>query len=161
MSQHGFNEYGETDLERVSTEPQRRALDAMSEDLVRKLNAMVAEQEARARDFAAHQHSLSSLPQLNQELPQVSVPQVEQTPLKGLLKQQRPQKQGGITNGPRPATKQQQLPPAEPIYDYPPVDWDEEGHNQPAQEEKKEAGISAGTIIFIIFVLFFILRSCS
>lgn len=161
MSQHGFNEYGETDLERVSTEPQRRALDAMSEDLVRKLNAMVAEQEARARDFAAHQHSLSSLPRLHQELPQVSVPQVEQTPLKGLLKQQRPKKQGGITNGPRPATKQHHLPPAEPIYDYPPAEWDEETHHQPIQEEKKEAGIGAGTIIFIIFVLFFILRSCS
>ena len=55
--------------ERVTTEPQRQALDAMSQELVNKLNIMVAEQEQRAREFAARQHSLSSLPQ--QTLPPV------------------------------------------------------------------------------------------
>lgn len=49
----------------VTTEPQRQALEAMSNDLVNKLNTMVAEQEQRAHDFAAQQHSLSSLPTCN------------------------------------------------------------------------------------------------
>lgn len=57
---------------RVTTEPQRQALDAMSQELVNKLNVMVAEQEQRAREFAARQHSLSSLPQ--QTLPSDPVP---------------------------------------------------------------------------------------
>ena len=48
--------------EQVTTEPQRLALEAMSNELVEKLHAMVEEQQQRAREFAAHQHSLSSLP---------------------------------------------------------------------------------------------------
>ena len=50
------------DQEKVSTEPQRLALEEMSRDLVDKLNKMVAEQEERAAQFAAQQHSLSAKP---------------------------------------------------------------------------------------------------
>ena len=42
---------------------QRRALEEMSRQLLDKLNEMVTEQEARAREFAERVHSVSSLPQ--------------------------------------------------------------------------------------------------
>lgn len=46
----------------VTTEPQRRALDEMSRELLDKLNSMVAAQNARAEEFARTQHSLSARP---------------------------------------------------------------------------------------------------
>ena len=58
----------------VTTEPQRKALESMSEALVHKLNMMVAEQEARAREFANQQHSLSSLPTQHQPQLQTNIP---------------------------------------------------------------------------------------
>lgn len=134
--------------ERVSTEPQRRALDAMSDELVRKLHTMVAEQEARARDFAAHQHSLSSLPQLTPYQPPQQPPH---TPA------------GNITNGPRPALRQQNTPPQHPSVHYgdihsTPSDFFPEEDSLP--EPKKERGIGAGTIVFIVFIILVILRNC-
>lgn len=63
----------------VTTEPQKQALEAMSNELVQKLNAMVAEQERRAHAFAAQQHSLSSLPTYS--LPEVTAPQLPEAPL--------------------------------------------------------------------------------
>ena len=47
----------------VSTEPQRLALEAMSAQLVHKLNAMIREQEERVRIFAEQHHATTSLPQ--------------------------------------------------------------------------------------------------
>lgn len=55
----------------VTTEPQRQALDEMSRELLRKLNAMVEEQNERARQFANTEHSLSSTPmEFNLTLPE-------------------------------------------------------------------------------------------
>ena len=50
------------DIPEVSTEAQRQALDAMSEELVQKLNRMIEEQDARVREFAVQNPSLSALP---------------------------------------------------------------------------------------------------
>ena len=47
----------------VSTEAQRLALETMSAQLVHKLNAMIAEQETRTRDFAEQHHTHIALPQ--------------------------------------------------------------------------------------------------
>ena len=145
------NEYQD---ERVSTEPQRKALDAMSEDLVRKLHAMVAEQEARARDFAAHQHSLSSLPQLQQTFQQAAIPPVSQLP---------PQSPPAstITNGPRLPKNRPQRNKAQQPYS-PAPEWDSEvtPPTTPTQPQK-ESGIGAGTIITCIIIFLIIMRSCS
>ncbi len=46
----------------VTTEPQRKALDEMSQNLVEKLNEMVREQNERVERFAAIQHSRSATP---------------------------------------------------------------------------------------------------
>lgn len=58
----------EPNEQHVSTEAQRMALEAMSAQLVHKLNAMIREQEDRARAFAEQHHSTLSVPQ-NQHLP--------------------------------------------------------------------------------------------
>lgn len=60
----------EPNEQHVSTEAQRMALEAMSAQLVHKLNAMIREQEERARAFAEQHHSTLSIPQ-NQQLPVV------------------------------------------------------------------------------------------
>ena len=46
----------------VSTEPQRLALDAMSRELVEKLNRMVEEQNQRVEAFTQLEHSLAQRP---------------------------------------------------------------------------------------------------
>lgn len=103
--------------EHVTTEPQRLALEAMSQDLVKKLNCMVAEQEARAREFAAHQHSLSSLP--------VQTPPVAPTTTiislnKSIITSTRPLR--SHLHIPHPPTRRQykRLPPPIQIPIYPP-----------------------------------------
>ena len=52
----------------VSTEAQRLALETMSAQLVHKLNAMIAEQEARTRDFAKQHHPHIALPQTEEPI---------------------------------------------------------------------------------------------
>lgn len=144
--------------ERVSTEPQRKALDAMSEELVRKLHAMVAEQEARARDFAEHQHSLSSLPQLlpsTSQQPQVPSPHPTPRTYAGKgLSHHRP-----ITFGPQPNTQSpnhETPPPPTQLPQSPAPNT----YKQRDQQPPKEGGIGAGTIFFIILVIIVILRNC-
>ena len=165
----------------VTTEPQRLALEAMSQDLVLKLNAMVAEQERRAQEFAAQQHSLSSLPSFSvPEIKPPTLPQPTVTATAPLPK---------ATHGVK-ARMQQQAPAPQPTYqpeaELPPVPqprtrqqtrtaWDAPGKpNQDAGKqykmptiirdtpaEKQESSVGAGTIATIIFVLFIlIMRSC-
>lgn len=168
--------------EEVSTEPQRRALEAMSQDLVAKLNAMVAEQERRAQDFARQQHSLSSLP--SQTLPEISAPALPEINVPNLPEQplmpppqQRTQgvkaRMGEQTSTHAPAlppTPQAQSPrqQARNAWDY---QWDtgndkNNRHKTPtiireSGSEKKEGSIGAGTISVIIFIiLVLIMHGC-
>lgn len=149
--------------ERVSTEPQRRALDAMSDDLVRKLHAMVAEQEQRAREFAAHQHSLSSLPNLQQQFPHQQSFQQPPAPTTRKAQAKTPRPHSTITNGPRIS---QQKPFKNEVGQQPVpahTDWDTQ-FNTPSTapiQPKKENGCGVGTIIFCIILFLIIFRSCS
>ena len=87
----------------VDTEPQRKALEEMSQQLLERLNAMVAEQEQRANEFAARPHSLSSLPS------GIELPKLEPLP--------QPQPQGLPTGSqsphpqPAPASRPSVAPP--------------------------------------------------
>ena len=148
--------------ERVSSEPQRRALDAMSEDLVRKLHAMVAEQEARARAFAATQHSLSSLPKL-QPLPEQRFPEQHASTPQMTPAQVTTTHRSTISNGPRISQYQKQKKAARANAGTP-ADWDTQFDNIPAPtpaQPSKEKGCGAGTIITCIIIFLIILRSCS
>lgn len=144
----------------VSTEPQRQALDAMSQELVRKLHAMVAEQEERVKRFAANEPpSPSSIPAPSFPATLPSAPSGKKSPgspqesLSAGQMKQRPT----ITNGP-------QLPPSPPPrpaalpkkeYEMPKI------LRTPTQGRKEESGIGAGPIsVIIIILIILIMRSC-
>ncbi|MBE6418636.1 MAG: hypothetical protein E7031_00735 [Akkermansiaceae bacterium] len=149
--------------DQVTTEPQRQALEAMSEELVRKLNLMVAEQNARAQEFANQQHSLSALP--------VQQPQQVKTPN---FVQHQPKVESCISN----YQKRQPAQPIQPPVTPPQMDfWQEpvphksqHKPNRPSQrkqptiiqQNKEEEGVSATTVIVILLIAFSILsRACS
>ena len=168
----------------VSTEAARQALDAMSEELLLKLNRMIEEQEARVQEFAVQNPSLSSLPVTPKpiELPTHKLPQVAATPAKP-----------AHVSTPRTAP----LPPTFPPKDEPRTDitpqeaveeferlWKQikrERNQQPDRNQedppvpparfpkpslpvktakpKKESNI--GTWVFFIVVLIIIMRACA
>lgn len=154
----------------VTTEPQRLALEAMSRELVEKLNAMVAEQERRAHEFAAQQHSLSSLPAF-------TLPEVQQGATQSVPEQPLPQPHGIKAHLPQqPPTKAPALPdvPA-PRQLKKSTGWDDpwkgttdsdSEYKMPTiirdtSEDKKSGSIGAGTISIIIFIIFvLIMRGC-
>ncbi len=167
----------------VTTEPQRLALEAMSHDLVVKLNMMVAEQEQRAHDFAAHQHSLSSLPaQMTPELTQVEMPKMPSLPE---VQSEAPTTTRGVKarmaspqTPPQPQSQQAspsapQLPPMPtPQVHKKQAEWQPYGPQSQAErnsspyrmptiirepKEKKEGTIGAGTISVIIFIILILL----
>ncbi len=69
--------------QKVSTDTQRQALEAMSADLVSRLNIMISEQERRAKAFAALTHSTQAIPKAATQQPfvqpEVNTPQPKQT----------------------------------------------------------------------------------
>lgn len=136
----------------VTTEPQRQALEAMSEELVRKLNIMVAEQEARAREFAKHQHSLSSLPAQQQPQIHTHTPKPYQKP--------QPEYPRHFTTQHAESPKEQQFATSQHIEPRP------LRQKQPTvirqKEKQQEEGVSATAIIVILLILFsFFSRTCS
>lgn len=163
----------------VTTEPQRLALEAMSNDLVRKLNAMVAEQEQRAREFAAQQHSLSSLPTLS--VPEVAEPVIseipvaapQQTGIKARIAPQYRSEERVKTAPPPPTRKLPEVPKAATNQEFFRYNETRQVNTTSAREykmptiirdtgaEKKEGTIGAGTIATIIFILFIlIMQGC-
>ncbi len=159
--------------ERVTTEPQRQALDTMSQELVNKLNVMVAEQEQRAREFAARQHSLSSLPQQTEPSGNLFSPealsdaalaaqQVKSAPLpQAVAWENRPS--SGRTAPPQPPPVRSPLTGSTlttgkgNASGFPPPNG-----SFPSREPEEEKGVSinAGTLIVILLIGLVVLRSC-
>lgn len=146
--------------EDVTTEPQRRALEEMSQALTDKLHAMVAEQEQRIRDFAAQHQSQSPLPWMPEETAPQEIPAPAPLPQQAV-----PSRQAGligrtspsITNGPRLDTGAASR--REPVRTSPP----QPVPRQPVPPKKeKESTIGAGMMGFFIFLLaIFLLRTCN
>lgn len=183
-----MNQYPEIDAphgDEVSTEPQRLALEAMSRDLVNKLNAMVAEQEQRAYEFAQHQHSLSSLP--SQTLPEITMPTLPETapaPVEPPAQSQVQGMYGRLTHPEEPVhlpptptiTNRSVLPQVPRAIKQPQFtrhSSQQRTHNgsrdyrmptiiRDTQSDKKESGMSAGSVLTIIFVIIMLLigHSC-
>lgn len=146
------------DDESVNTEPQRAALEEMSQALLAGLNAMVAEQERRAAEFAARTHSLSALPE------QAPLPQVEPA---APLPQVEPAVAPAEPAVARPAARRVQPPPgAKPEPTPPPKQqWTsappkprrvEPSHRFGAGDEKSSVG--SGWVVFVIFAIYIIIR---
>lgn len=151
--------------EHVTTEPQRLALEAMSQDLVKKLNCMVAEQEARAREFAAHQHSLSSLP--------VQTPPVTTNSTYNKPKQKQYHKPSPPTPPPaytppsytktyqthEPSYTDSYLPP---VPSTPPASRKKTPTIIGGRKKKEEEGFGVGTVITILVIVFILMsKGCS
>lgn len=176
----------QANIPEVSTEAQRQALDAMSDDLVRKLNAMIAEQDARVQEFAKLTHSLSAQPEIPQSLQVPLAPQpISTAPVEVMEPSaplprvpQQPQRQQA-TRVPQPPRPPQQAPrtPADAVQqamekmretvekNLPAVPKSSPAPKRtpkqaPATKEKKKEGCS-GHVIFIIIVIVIILRACS
>lgn len=128
----------EPEQPRVTTEPQRQALDAMSQALVEKLNRMVEEQHRRVEEFTRLEHSLSQRP-MEFRMPESSAPQATESVRENHSSATIPQPNslGGDTSGdsrsrtireqaaPAPASRAgsggRPLPPVPPIPPVPPV----------------------------------------
>ena len=132
------------DIPEVSTEAQRQALDAMSEELVQKLNRMIEEQDARVKEFAVQNPSLSSLPATPDP---IVLPQVPQKPVVA-----------------KPAARPAEPVPVERPIQNPPVPAPSRPKPKrqrqvaPNQEEKSS---NIGSWVFFIVVVLIILRACT
>lgn len=139
----------------VSTEAQRMTLEAMSAQLVQKLDAMIAEQEYRAREFAALHHSTLPIPM---QAP-VSAPAAPAytTPAQP------------VEYTPEPVVSPEayeELPPLP--QQHPHLNWETEitpppPRRTPVKKNKQEEdnNIGAGIVIFVIICIIMVLRSCS
>lgn len=150
--------------QQVSTEAQRLTLEAMSAQLVHKLHTMIAEQDARAREFAAQHHTTISLPRQDTPAPQPQVSQPETPPAP------RPQVETS-------SSRARQLPgaPHQRQVPVPPLPTSSPFAERPAQPtptplrigpKKKtapesESNIGLGMIIFALVGIIMLLRSCS
>ncbi len=127
----------------VSTEAQRLALEAMSAQLVHKLNSMIAEQEARTRAFAEQHHTLIGLPQI-------------QTPV---TTQENAGPRPKLPPAPRrteatcSATEAPGPPPAPPPL--------RTGPKKQTAKPEEESNIGLGMVIFSLIGIVILLRSCS
>lgn len=129
----------------VSTDMQRRALEEMSQHLLNELNAMVEQQERRAREFAARTHSLSSLPQ---EIPSV-VTSAATAVVDGVLKRR--------VSSPPPLVMEQ-ASPVEETYTF-------SRRLQTASSEEKtpkeQSKFGFWPMIFVWILIILAIRACS
>lgn len=141
------------DEQHVSTESQRLALEAMSAQLVHKLNAMISEQEARARAFAEQHHSTLPIPQQTfTSIPQAP-PQPQTTP--------QPLPEAPV------ARTYVEPPPLPTARKAPTEELRERLQPRPAvrrpkkTEESEEGNIGMGMVIFALVGIIMLFRSCT
>lgn len=143
----------------VSTESQRLALEAMSSQLVHKLNAMISEQEERARRFAEQHHSTLPTPQqFTPTVPEYTPPAAEPPgPSAAPAPRQKPVP-------PPPATRRPEPQPTwNPDYRSPTETARKPLRTTPRKKTAKEeeGNIGAGMIITIIIAVIILMRACS
>lgn len=150
--------------QQVSTEAQRLTLEAMSAQLVHKLHTMIAEQEARAREFAAQHHTTISIPRQDTPAPQPWLSQQEPA--------HSPQPQAETATSPSrqaPRVQHQRQVPVPPLPTSPSF---AERPDQPTPaplrmgpkkktEPESESNIGLGMVIFALVGIIMLLRSCS
>ena len=135
----------------VSTEAQRQALEAMSAELVCKLNIMIQEQERRAREFAALHHSTlptPAVPILTQQQPPAPTPEPQkQTPVYAPI------------SPPPPATRKPQM--TAPEWDPPIAHSKPRSFGKKEQSQPEDSNIGMGIVIFALVGIIMLIRSCT
>ncbi|MDO4817226.1 MAG: hypothetical protein Q3986_02230 [Akkermansia sp.] len=147
------------EIPEVSTEAQRQALDAMSEELVQKLNRMIEEQDARVKAFAVQNPSLSSLPVTPDPivLPQVPPqPQKPSVPKPAALTTEQVLDEYDRQWAKEKREQPLQTPPVPPLSRPKPK---RQRQVAPNQEEKQSSNI--GSWVFFIVIVLIILRACT
>lgn len=135
----------------VSTESQRLALEAMSANLVHKLNAMISEQEARAHAFAAQHHSTLPTPQ------PLNLPVTQPQPAAAPTPQPSARKRTAEAIPPPPARTAIWEPPSfqpspKPVRRAKP---------SKAQQQPEENNIGFGMVAFAVVGIIMLIRSCT
>lgn len=169
-----------------STDAQRIALEVMSATLVHKLNVMIAEQEERVRQFAAEHNALASLPHPQHQNPisysQPETQQPEASYQESYQESAYPQESANYQapTSYSPSDYRQPLmppkPPKPPVPPPPPRRFAKlfrnAADNAPtptiikhpttpqAKKSSDESSIGTGSIVFIIFVIIIIIKSC-
>ena len=155
------------EIPEVSTEAQRQALDAMSEELVQKLNRMIEEQDARVKEFAVQNPSLSSLPATPDPiaLPRQAAPQQPAQPQLPSV----PKPSSAVTptveekldeydrQWAREKREQTAQPPPVPAVNRPKPKRQRQISPNPAEKQ----GPNIGSWVFLIVVVLIILRACT
>ena len=150
----------------VSTDSQRLALEAMSAQLVHKLNAMIREQEERVRIFSEQHHSTLPVPQVpkpeltSYTTPQVSLPQ----PTAAQVSTHRPASLRANVTPPPPASRKTAR--NDWRLNYPdPANAEQKPlqtvpKNNTAQKQE-DSNIGIGMIIFAMVGIIMLLRACT
>ena len=144
----------------VSTEAQRQALENMSNELIRKLNLMIQEQEQRVQEFARTHHSQLSTPAVP------SLPQIQ--PLAPAPAPAPAPKPARKVTPPPPATRK--IPPATRKIQPAIEDWEiptpvsATTVRKPVRKTEKapeENNIGVGIVVFSIIGIIMLVRSCT
>lgn len=141
----------------VSTESQRQALDAMSADLVGKLNRMIEEQNDRVQAFATQYPQQAELMQEQMRQAQAApAPQPAAPQPAPEMHRPSPRPTSSVTPppvakphaAPPPSVRPQQQPPAK---------------SKPAvpDKDKGENSIGCGKLVVIIAIIVILLRCCN
>lgn len=155
------------EAENADTESQRIALEEMSQQLLERLNAMVAEQEKRAAEFAARTHSLSALPEVVPP-PQVPVvPELVAPPATALPPVPPLQAERRVAAPPSAARSVPPPPAAKPKAEpAPQQQWTPAPKKSlpgapRGQQQGEQSSIGFGWVAFVMFVIYFLIRACS
>lgn len=134
----------------VSTEAQRQALEEMSNELVRKLNLMIQEQEQRAREFAATHHST---------LPTPAAPVLNIPAPKPVAKAPAPATVYAPASPPPPVTRREQQP--SPKREQPTRYSAPSPGAKKTKPQEEEGNIGMGMVIFSLVGIIMLIRSCT
>ncbi len=130
----------------VSTDAQRLALEAMSAQLVHKLNAMIAEQEERTRIFAEQHHTHIALPQNPEPVaiePAAPLPEPPPAP-----RPPSPRQEYTRRTKEEPAFKPEEKPLRI-------------GPKKQTAKPEEESNVGLGMVIFSLIGIVILLRSCA
>ncbi len=134
----------------VGTEAQRQALEEMSNELVRKLNLMIQEQEQRAREFAATHHSTLPTP----AAPVLNIPAPEP-----VAKAPAPATVYAPVSPPPPVTRREQQ--TSPKREQPTRCSAPSPGAKKTKPQEEEGNIGMGIVIFSLVGIIMLIRSCT
>lgn len=157
----GNNTPTETHDEAPLLAKQRRSLDQMSAQLTHNLNLMIAEQEARVRNFAAQHPTAKVEPNAGTQPAAWEQPKDLKITYNGqVIEPQQKQNAAPKKQTPPPPQQRRQQPPQQSSPAAPPP-TPQRFPKGAVKPKKKEEGIGTVPMLVIVAVIFLLLRACS